>query len=145
MVSTETPDHDRHEASMAPLRRFKKAAVGGTLALTIAGAFVLYPYDVPVAKGFVLGSVAGVAGFWSLAQRLEKLASTGMNKVQSAAFRWALLRMVIYALALGWAYSLDPDRMYALLAGVIGLFSIRVVLIFLALTGLDLNRKPQSQ
>ncbi len=90
--------------------------------------------------GFAFGGVGGTLAFWILAVRAEKLASLPPDKVQSWAFQWTFVRLLIYALVLYRAYRLDQESLYGLFAAVAGLFIIRIVMIFVALTGLDLEK-----
>ena len=125
---------------MEIVKRFRLMAVGISLAILLPAALgVFFVFDAVVAQGLLLGGFAGMLAFWLLAVRLEKFASLPANKVQSTAIKWTFIRLAIYALALGQAFYIDPERKYGLLAGVAGLFTIRLVMIFLALTGLDLK------
>jgi hypothetical protein len=118
------------------VRRFRRFTVLGALALTLGLAVLAYPWSPPVAKGLVLGGTAGIVTFWMLARRFELLATTRPDALQSATFRWGIARMAVYAVALGVAFPLDPDH-HAFIAAALGLFIVRVVAVFLGVTGLD--------
>lgn len=121
---------------MEAVRRFRRFTVGGALGLTAALAALAWAWSPPVAQGLLLGGGAGTVTFWMLARRFELLATTRPGALQSATFRWGFARMVIYAAALGAAFPLDPDH-HAFIAAALGLFIVRVVAVFLGVTGLD--------
>jgi len=122
------------------LRRMRLMAVQLALALTVAGGGVAFLFDKTVALGLLMGGVAGVVAFWIVAVWTEKLATAAKPGVYLRAVRWSLIRLVIYALTLWRAYLLDPETMRGLFAAAAGLFIIRLVVVFLGLTGLDLKQ-----
>lgn len=124
--------------TMEPVRRLRRLAVFSALGLSVLAAGIAFIFDRVVAQGILLGGFAGVLPFWIMAFRLEKLASNAPDIIELFSFRWSFFRLLIYALALGRAYFLDPETAHGLIAAVGGLFVLRVVLIFLAFTGLDL-------
>ena len=126
---------------MDPLKRFRLLTVKASLVLVALAAGAAFFFDRVVAQGFLLGGLAGVLAFWMLARSVEKFASIPKQKLQSYSFRLTLVRMVIYALVLYRAYSLDRESMHGLLAAVAGLLITRFVIIILAFTGHDLKQR----
>jgi hypothetical protein len=119
-------------------------AVRGAIFLTLVVAIIAYPFDEVVAKSLVGGGLTGILAFWIEALRTEKLAKLGADKVKSFAYRWAFVRMVLYAVALVWAHTLDRDSTRGLLSACVGLFIIRLVIIILGITGLDLSKERKE-
>jgi hypothetical protein len=123
-----------------PLRRMRLMAVQLALTLSVAAGGVAFLFDKTVALGLLMGGVAGVVAFWIVAVRLERPATGPKRGVYSPAVRWSLIRLVIYAVTLWRAYLLDRETMRGLFAAAAGLFIIRLVVVFLGLTGLDLEQ-----
>jgi len=116
-------------------------AVRLSLMLVMAAAAVAFVFDRVVAHGLLLGGVAGVLAFWIVAVRLEKLASQSGNRVYTFSAWLSAVQLALYALALGRAYWLDRETLRGFVAAAVGLFIIRVVVVLLGLTGLDLKRE----
>ena len=129
---------------MRTLARFRLLAVRMTLLLTFLAAGIAYPFNVVAAKGLLAGGVIGAFGFWLNVRNAEKLAFLPRAKVNSAVYRSTLIRMGLYALAFYWSFSLDRDGMHGLLGALAGMFVIQIVLVFLGLTGFDLEEESQS-
>ena len=125
---------------MEPLRRMRMMAVRSALALTVAAGGVAFLFDKRVALGLLMGGVAGVVAFWIVAVWAEKVAMASKRGVYFHAVRWSLIRLIIYAVTLWRAYVIDRETMRGLFAAAAGLFIIRLVVIFLGLTGLDLKQ-----
>lgn len=128
------------EFALDPLKQFRLMTVKLSLILIVLAAGSALVFDWIVAQGFLLGGLAGVIAFWILARTVEKFASIPKEKLQSYSFRLTLVRLVIYALVLYRAYTLDEETWHGLLAAVAGLLITRVVIIFLAITGHDLKQ-----
>lgn len=116
-------------------------AVRIALVITAAAGFGLLRVDRPLAVGILLGGLGGIVAFWLLAIRVEKLASLPKNRLKLVSVRWTLMGTVIYALVICRAYFLDPGTYHGLVGAVGGIFIIRIVLVFLGATGLDLKHK----
>ena len=129
---------------METLRRFRLMAVRAAIFLTLVAAICAYPFDKVVAKSLLGGGLTGILAFWIEALRTEKLAKQGADKVKSVAYRWAFMRMALYAIALVWAHTLDRDSTRGLLAACVGLFIIRLVIIILGITGFDLKEEKEE-
>lgn len=127
---------------MEAVKRFRRFAVLGALGLTMALAVPTALWSAPAAKGLVLGGAAGTLTFWMLARRFEVLAAARPEALQGASFRWGFARMAVYAVALGVAFPLDPDH-HAFIAAALGLFIVRIVAVFLGVTGLDQPPEPE--
>lgn len=128
---------------MEPLKQFRLMTVKLSLVLILLAAGAALLFDGTVAHGFVLGGLAGVIAFWMMARTVEKFASIPKQKLQSYSFRLTLVRMVIYALVLYRAYTLDRESMHGLLAAIAGLLVTHVVIVILALTGRDLRQREE--
>jgi len=115
-------------------------AVQLALTLTVAAGGVAFLFDKTVALGLLMGGVAGVVAFWIVAVWTEKLATRSKRGVYFLTVRWSLIRLGIYAVTLWRAYLLDRETMRGLFAAAVGLFIIRLVVVFLGLTGLDLKQ-----
>lgn len=126
---------------MEPLKRIRLMAVRISLIVTAVAAAVGYMFEREIALGLLMGSIAGIVAFWVLAVQLERLASAPRNRVYWMAFRWSFIRLILYGFTLWRAYALDRESLHGLLAAVAGLFVIRLVVVFLGLTGLDLDRE----
>lgn len=125
---------------MEAIKRTRLMAVRISLALTGIGALLLYPFGMVVVQGFLLGGLAGTLGFWLLARKVEQFAEMGAHQVQAQAMKWMMVRMVIYGAVLYRAFTLDQENYYGLLAATGGILVMRLVMLFLAFTGLDLKR-----
>ncbi len=126
---------------MEPLIRMRLIAVRVSLALTMIAAAIGYAFEREIALGILMGGFAGVIAFWALAVHMEKLATASRDRVYWVAFKWSFMRLALYGIALWRAYELDRESLHGLLAAVAGLFVIRLVVVFLGLTGLDLDKE----
>lgn len=125
-----------------PLKHFRLMTVRLSLIATGIAAIGLYLWgDRPAAMGMLLGGIGGTLAFWLMATRVEKLATIPKESIQLAAYRWTFFRLIIYGLVLYRAYTLDPDEYHGLFAAFGGLLLHRAILIFVAITGLDLKQK----
>ncbi len=79
-----------------------------------------------------------------MARRFEKLASIPASKVKSAILAWSFYRFGLYAAILYRAYTLDRESMSGVWAAVAGILLVRVVLMFLGFTGVDLGGAKAS-
>lgn len=114
--------------------RFSRLTIGVTLVLTTAVAGFLALYDAAAAKGFLLGGLAGAAGFWLMANRARTMGSIAPEELPYRIYRWAFVRIALYAGFLALAYRVDGREYHGLIAAVFGLLMIRVVLTGLGLT-----------
>lgn len=127
---------------MEAVRRFRRLSVSLALLLTLILAGGAYFIEPAIAGGLILGGVSGAMTFWMLAVRVERLVLTEPEKMQSATFRWTLTRLLVYAAALGLAFQLD-DKQHAFIAATLGIFIIRIVAIFVGVSGLDQSREEK--
>lgn len=74
--------------------------------------------------------------FWLTAYRMEKVASRGGNALGSLA-GYTVVRLLIYAAALYWAYRLNRESLVGVLGAAGGIYIIKVVQVALGLTGWD--------
>ena len=122
------------------MRRFRLLAVRIALLLTVVVGAIAYALDPVVAHGWVMGGVAGVLAFWIVATRMERLATDEKVSVYSVPVWWTFMRLAFYALVLARAYTLDRETFRGLFAAAAGLFVIRMTVVFLGLTGIDLKK-----
>jgi len=108
-----------------------------TLLATLLCTALAWPFSQVIAKGLLLGGIAGAAGFWINALVVRKLATPNADRLTYAAFKWTFVRLIFYALAIYKAYTLDREHYYGLIAAVLGIFLVQIVMITVAFTGLD--------
>ena len=114
------------------------------MAITLVLAIAVYPLvGRPASIGLLLGGLAGTLVFWVTAQKMEKLATKNSNAVYSVPMTWRVAGMAVYALVLVRAYTLDREGLSGLIAAAVGLFLIRIAMVALGLTGLDLPREEE--
>lgn len=128
---------------MEPVRRFRLMAVRLALLLTALGGFGGYALDATVGKGILIGGIGGVLAFWLSARSVEKLATMDPKKVKYRAYGWTFVRLLIYGLVLVRAITWDRETLHGFWGAVAGILIIRVVTIFLGLTGLDLKEDEE--
>ena len=125
---------------MEALKRLRIYCVRLSILATIVLTVLVWAlWGRTIGLGLAMGGLGGTLAFWLLALRAEKLATLPPDKVQSWALQYTFFRLLIYALVLYRAYSLDPEFMHGLFAAAGGLFIVRLAIIFLAFTGLDLK------
>jgi len=129
---------------VGPLRRFRIMTVRIALILTALGGFVAYSFDPAFGKGILIGGIGGVLAFWVTARSVEKLATMPPNKVKLGAFRWTGAQLVIYALVLWRAHTWDPEHRHGFWGAVVGILIVRVVVVVLGFTGLDLKEEEEE-
>ena len=117
-----------------PLSRFRLVAVRISMIIVMISAAIVYTFDSIVAQGVLMGGIAGILGFWVIAIRLEKVAREKPSKVQYAALTWSFYRYALYGLVLYKALMLDEDKFRGLLGALAGIFVIRFVMIYLAIS-----------
>ena len=130
---------------METVKRFRLMAVRLALLLTLLAGAVALAFDVRVTKGILLGGLGGVLAFWITAVGVEKLATLPPGKVKFSVYKWTVIRLIIYAAVLVRAYTIDAGSMHALWGAVGGIFVIRIVVLFLGLTGLDLKEAEDKE
>jgi hypothetical protein len=121
------------------VKRFRLVVVKGSLLLTLAAAVVIIFFDAIAAKGVVIGGLASTLGFWIMARNLE-LANKSGNTLKFAAYAWLVIRMVLYTAVLVKGYSLDAPGLHGFFGAAGGLFTVRLVVTVLGMTGLDLEK-----
>ena len=126
---------------MDPLKTFRLAVVRYTLVLTGLSALGAWFWSPVVAKGLLMGGMAGTLGFWIMGKNAQKLASPDTAHIQSFAIKWTFVRLFFYALAIYKAYTLDREHYHGLIAAVIGIFFVQAVMISLAFTTLGNTRR----
>lgn len=129
---------------MNPLPTFRIMAVRISLALTLLAAVAVYPLaGRPASVGLLMGGLAGALVFWLTARQVEKLAMQSANAVYSVPVKWRLAGFVLYAVVLTRSYTLDSEGLTGLFAAAAGLFIIRIALVVLGITGLDLPKEEE--
>jgi hypothetical protein len=129
---------------MNTLKRFRLMAVRLSLALSVVAAGItFFVADRVIAQGLLMGGLAGTLAFWLLSFRVEKLATAPPGQLKLISLRWSAFRYAIYGVALYRAYVLDTETYHAFIAAAVGLLIIHVVLVFLALTGMDMQGEDE--
>ncbi len=130
---------------MNPLPTFRLLAVRIALALTLLAALIVYPtVGRPATVGLLMGGIAGTLVFWVTARQLEKLAMQTDNALYSVPVKWRLAGLAVYAVVLVRGYTLDREGLTGLVAACAGLFAIRVAVVLLGVTGLDLPKEEDN-
>jgi hypothetical protein len=122
------------------LKDFRLKVVRFTLILTIAATAGAWIWSAVMAKGVLMGGIAGTIGFWITGNNVQKLASPDAANIQYLAVKWTLVRLLFYALAIYKGHTLDREHHYGLIAAVIGIFFVQIVMIIIAFTGLNNTR-----
>ena len=125
-----------NDSQLEPIRRFRMLAVRATLMVVMllaAGAWLIEPR---AAQGVLLGGIAGVLGFWIMAIRLEKLTRMKPAKVKFAALTWSAYRYLLYGAVLYKAFTLDRETYSGLIGALVGIMTIRFVLVAVVSFGL---------
>lgn len=128
---------------MNELKRMRVLGSGVAAALVMVSAGVSAWFDLTVAVGWLLGGTAGIASFWLLAVRVARMAQAGTAAETFFTLRGTLLRLAIYAVALGAALAMDRERYHALIAAVAGLLLMRPALILVVFAGL--RKRPDEE
>jgi hypothetical protein len=122
---------------LAPLRRFRIFTVRITLITIVVLAALALLISRNATQGVLLGGIAGILGFWIMAVRLEKLVVTNPQKVQFAALTMSTVRFLMYGAVLYKSFLLDEETYHGLLGALVGLMTIRFVLVFVGITAKD--------
>ena len=130
---------------MNPLSLFRVFAVRISLALTLIAAIALYPlFGRTASIGMLLGGIAGAVVFWITARQVEKLAIQIENGVYSVPVKWRIAGLAVYAAVLIRGYTMDKEHFVGLFAVAAGLFMIRLAVVILGITGLDLPKEEED-
>lgn len=135
----------RNDEIHAVSRRFRVAFARYCIALLAVTATAAWFWDRVAAQGVLLGGLAGLIGFWMMARSVEKLAIRAPEKLQFALLKWTAVRMGLYAAAFIRAFTLDREEFHGLLGAVAGFLVIRIVLMYLGLTGRDLQSPARPE
>lgn len=115
-----------------------------TLLLAVLCAATAWPFSTAAAKGVLMGGIAGTIGFWITARNVGVLTSPGAQGLEVYAFKWTLVRLTFYAIAVYKGYTLDPVRYYGLIAAALGIFLVQVVMIAYAFTRLGTEGREEE-
>ena len=130
---------------MNPLSLFRVFAVRISLALTLIAAIALYPlFGRTASVGMLLGGIAGAVVFWIMARQVEKLAIQFENGVYSVPVKWRIAGLAVYAAVLIRGYTMDKEHFVGLFTVAAGLFMIRLAVVILGITGLDLPKEEED-
>lgn len=130
---------------MNPLPTFRVFAVRISLAFTLIAALALHPlFGRTASVGLLLGGIAGTVVFWITARQLEKLAIQFGNAVYSVPMKWRVAGLAVYAAVLIRGYTMDREHFTGLFAVAAGLFMIRLAMVILGITGLDLPKEEED-
>lgn len=108
---------------------FARATLTGTAVVTLAAAGTAWQWDPSAARGLLIGGLAGGAGFWMMARTARRLPSIPKVEISYRIYRWTFARVLLYAIALIFAYKADPVGRNALLGAAGGLFIARAVML----------------
>ena len=129
-----------------PVSRFRVTAVRLSMFfIMVMTAIAFFAFNTIVAQGVLLGGIAGVLGFWIIAIRLEKVLRENPSKVQFASLTWSFYRYALYGVVLYKAFKLDIETYHGLLGALAGIFVIRFVLMYLAISGRDQQGLERAQ
>lgn len=134
-----------NDTQLEPIRRFRMVAVRLTLIIVALEAAVAWLIEPRAAQGVLLGGIAGVLGFWVMAVRLEKITRVKPSKVKVAALTWSTYRYLLYGAVLYKAFTLDTESYTGLLGALVGIMTIRFVLVAVGAFGLDLKATPEDE
>ena len=116
--------------------QFPRTVVRYTLALTAAVTLGALPLNTVVARGVLLGGIAGAIGFWLNTLVFRRIATQDPATLTSTAVKWSFVRLMFYALAIYTAYTLDREQYHGLFAAVVGILLVQVVMVTIAFTRL---------
>ena len=119
--------------------RFRRVVLGLSLAAIAVCAGLALLADKAAAQGVMLGGLASVLGF-EIAVRTFRFANTPGDKVKFTPSIWWLIRILAYAAALVKSYNLDTTQYHGLFGAIVGLFIVRVVVMVVGITGVDLKK-----
>ncbi len=127
---------------MNPLPTFRLLAVRIALVVALLAALITHPlFGRAATVGLLMGALAGIIVFWVTARQLEKLAIHSDNAVYSVPVKWRIAGAAVYLAVLVRGYTLDREGLVGLFATGAGLFVIRLAVVLLGLTGLDLPKE----
>ena len=126
-----------NDKKFEPLKRFRLLAVRLSLLAIAVFSVAAWFFDPLTAQGVLLGGLAGVLGFWISAIRVEKVVRLNPEKVHFAALTWSSYRFALYGVVLYKTFTLDTETYHGLIGGLIGIMTIRFVLVIVGVTGLD--------
>ena len=129
----------------ASFRRFRLTAVRYSFAMTVVAAIGASYWSRIAVQGVLLGALAGILGFWIMAVRLEKVATTQPEKIHFFALTWSMVRFLLYGAVLLRAHFLDRNSLHGIIGAVVGIFIIRFVLMYLGITGVDRGKGSASK
>ncbi len=129
---------------MESLVTFRLFAVRIAMMLTVVAAILVYAlFGRAASIGLLMGGLSGTLVFWVTARRLEKVARQGSNMIVSVPPTWRVAGLLVFALVLARAYTLDREGLSGLIAAAVGLFIVRIAAVVLGVTGLDLPKEEE--
>lgn len=128
------------EEGLRRVRRFRTKVIAYSAILTTIAAVAAYPFNPVISHGVVLGGLAGLAGFWLMARSVGKFASIAPSRVKFSVYTGTFTRVLLYALAIGRAYTLDREDMVGVLSALGGIFTVRWIILVLGITSLGRRR-----
>ena len=138
---------------METVRRFRFYVIRLSAALTIVLALVASLFDFTIAEGLAIGGLAGSIGFLLMTRSFE-VANVSEDGVKSDTRKWrdaprrrqgasVAARLILYAIALYFAYNLDTVHVRGFLAAAAGLFIVRLAVMVVGVAGWDLKEPEQ--
>ncbi|HNR36353.1 MAG TPA: hypothetical protein PKO36_14315 [Candidatus Hydrogenedentes bacterium] len=119
--------------------RFRRIVVLLSLGLMAALALAALLFGKPAAHGVMLGGTAALLGF-EISVRTFRLETGGGDKVKFRLRIWWVVRFLAYAAALWKGHSLDTVQYSGLFGAIVGLLIVRVVVMVVGITGVDLKK-----
>lgn len=116
------------------VKAFRLVVVRLSLLATLALGVAAFVFDPALAKGLILGGLARTAGFWTTA-RGGQFENVSANRLQWITYTWFALRMVLYALVLVKAYSLDTEHLHGFFGAAAGLMIVRAMIAITVMAG----------
>lgn len=101
--------------------------------------FMALAFSVPLAKGFLLGSVVAMLLFtWKVRQ--AGVLSKSLKKGFSFGIVPSGIRLLMYSAVLYKAYSMDREHFLGFIGAAAGIFVISVIVLVIGYMGLDLRK-----
>jgi len=112
-----------------PAAGLVRAVMATTLLAVIVGSAVAWSWDPAIAKGIAVGGVAGAVGFALMTRAARTLTAVPKAEISYRVYRWTFARAMLYAIALLFAYQVDPNGRNALLGAAGGLLIARAAVL----------------
>lgn len=147
---TEGPDAEPESPQdWSIVSRFRRMVLGlSVLLIAVLAGFALLA-GTAAARGVVMGGLASMLGFEITVRTFreahrnlaeQKVANAPGNRVKFRPSIWWVVRFLAYIAVLVKSYSLDTAQYRGLFGAVVGLLIVRVVVMGVGITGVDLKK-----